>query len=105
MLTSNVVRETDAAQRRRPGRSGVGHPAGGFAGWPHTHSRREASAEWMGDCPAGTMAVTKPANLPARSRPPMIILAPDTRPLPVVPRLASALDRRSAPRFALRLRP
>ena len=43
---------------------------------------------------------------PSRPEPaPDDILAPDTRPLPVVPRLASALDRRSAPRFALRLRP
>src|SRR5829696_4932638 len=47
------------------------------------------------------MAVTTPARHPERSRPPMTSSHPITAPCQWFARLASALDRRSAPRLAL----
>src|SRR5262245_26586177 len=47
------------------------------------------------------MTVTTPARHPERSRPPMTSSHPITAPCQWFARLASALDRRTAPRLAL----
>src|SRR4051812_33511757 len=51
--------------------------------------------------PSGTMAVTTPARVPERSRPPMTSSLLPPVPCQWFSWLASALDRRSAPRLAL----
>src|SRR6516165_1422406 len=55
----------------------------------------------MGAGPTGTMAVITPARHPERSRPPMTSSQSLPVPCQWFARLASALDRRSAPRLAL----
>src|SRR5262249_10460095 len=60
-----------------------------------------AGGGWTRACSAGTMTVATASDRPVRSRPPMTSLHLTPAPCRWFPRLASALDRRAAPRLAL----